>query len=160
MNKKKFIISISVLLIDQILKYIIETFNTNITIIKGFLNITYVENGGAAWGMLEGHSIVLIAASILVLVLVYNLMFSIKEDKLSNLGFGLLFGGILGNLIDRVIYGYVRDFISINIFKYSYPIFNIADSAIVIGIILVLISSIKGDMKDGNNSRRKRIKNR
>lgn len=160
MNKKKFFYSIIILLLDQILKYIVDTFNTNVTIIKNILNIKYVENAGAAWGVLEGHSVLLILASILVLVLVYNLMFSIKEDKLSNLGFGLLFGGILGNLIDRVIYGYVRDFISIYIFGYSYPIFNIADMGIVIGVILVLISSIKGDVLDGNKGRGKRIKNR
>lgn len=160
MNKKKFFYSIIILLLDQILKYIVGTFNTNVVIIKNVLNIKYVENSGAAWGMLEGHSILLILASVFVLVLVYNLMFSIKEDKLSNLGFGLLFGGILGNLIDRVIYGYVRDFISVYIFNYSYPIFNIADMGIVIGVILVLISSIKGDVVDGNKSRGKRIKNR
>jgi signal peptidase II len=76
-------------------------------------------------------------------------MFSYKENKLTNLSFGLLFGGVVSNLLDRIIFGYVRDFISIG----SFPVFNIADASIVVGVILIIIISLKGDVKNEDKCR-------
>ena len=81
-----------------------------------------------------------------------------KENKRNTLAFGLLLGGCLGNLYDRVIYGYVRDFIYFKFGTYSYPIFNIADIGIVIGTILLLYACLKGE-EDGSRSIKRR-KNR
>ncbi len=72
--------------------------------------------------------------------------------KKYNFEFAFIIGGLLGNLIDRIIYGYVIDFIGINIFKYSFPIFNIADSLIVIGAIIFLLRKEKVGEKHENNS--------
>lgn len=141
MNKQKLIIGLFVLIIDQILKGIIETLTKSYVIIDKVFSIKFVTNTGAAFSILENNILLLIVVSISVLILVYNLSFSFKSDKLTNITFGLLYGGILGNLIDRVFYGYVRDFISIG----KFPVFNIADIAIVIGIILLVILSIKGE---------------
>lgn len=160
MNKKKLIISIVVLFIDQITKSMIQAYNTNIDILDNLFGLHYYQNTGAAWSILEGKQTILILITIGVLVLVYNMMFSFEEDRLNNFAFGLLFGGILGNLIDRVFYGFVRDFIDIVIVGYDFPVFNIADMAIVIGIFLVIVATLKGELKNGIDSRRKRAKNR
>jgi signal peptidase II len=155
MNKKIVIIGVISLVIDQILKSMIQIYNVHINIINNFFSINYYQNNGAAWSILEGRQYLLITVSIIMLVLVYNMSFSYNESKISNLGFGLLFGGIIGNLIDRIFYGYVRDFIDFNIFGYDYPVFNIADMAIVIGVILILFKTFKGVEKNGNRSSRK-----
>ncbi|MDE6292370.1 MAG: signal peptidase II [Bacilli bacterium] len=160
MNKKKMILAIVIFVIDQILKSIVQLNNVNITVIDNFFRLTYYQNTGAAWSILEGHGYMLIFISLIMLVLVFNMMYSYEDDKLNNTAFGLLVGGILGNLSDRVFYGMVRDFVDICIFGYEFPVFNIADMAIVIGVLLILISTIKGDLKNGNRSKRKRVKNR
>ena len=159
MNRKIFGISVIVLLIDQILKLLVQTYETNCTIIDNIFAITYYQNTGAAWSILEGKTFLLIVISVVVLVLVYSMMFSFDENKLTNISFGLLFGGIIGNLIDRILFGYVRDFISVVIFGYYFPIFNIADIAIVVGVMLLILETIKGEIKNGNKSRRKLTKN-
>ena len=160
MNKKKMVLAIIVLVIDQILKSLVQLYNTNITIIDHFFRLTYYQNTGAAWSILEGHEYILIFVSITMLVLVFNMMYSYENDRLNNTAFGLLIGGILGNLSDRVFYGMVRDFINFRILGYEFPVFNVADMAIVIGVLLILISTIKGDLKNGNRSKRKLDKNR
>lgn len=160
MNKKMVIISTIILTIDQIIKSIVQINDIHVDIIRNFFSFNYYQNTGAAWSIMEGNTIVLIAISIVMLFLIYNMTFSYEETKFNNLSFGLLFGGIFGNLIDRVFYGFVRDFIDIKIFGYDFPVFNIADMAIVIGVVLLLISTLKGELKNGNNSRRKFRKNR
>ena len=160
MNRKIFGTSIIVLIIDQILKLLVQTYETHYTVIKDLFAITYYQNSGAAWSILEGQTFLLIGISIVVLVLVYSMMFSFDENKLTNISYGLLFGGIIGNLIDRILFGYVRDFISVVIFGYYFPIFNIADIAIVVGVLLLIFETVKGEIKNGNKSRGKLTKNR
>lgn len=147
MNKKKFGISLIVLIIDQILKLLVQTFETNVSIIKNLFAISYYQNTGAAWSILEGEQLLLIIISLVMIVIVYSMMFSFEENKLTNIAFGILFGGIIGNLIDRVLFGYVRDFIAITIFGYHFPIFNIADIGIVLGVFLLIIETVKGEIK-------------
>ncbi len=84
------------------------------------------------------------------------MMYSYEENKLNDLSFGLLIGGILGNFADRIFCGFVRDFIVIKIFSYNFPVFNIADITIVVGVLLLVISTIKGEIKSGNKSRRRK----
>lgn len=160
MNKRKVIIAIIVLIFDQLTKVIVDAYNSQFTIIDNVFNITYYQNTGAAWSILEGNILLLIGISIVALVLVYSMMFSFENNVLNDAAFGLLFGGILGNLIDRILFGYVRDFIELNIFGYNFPVFNLADTAIVIGVIIIIIATIKGEINSGNKSRRKWRKNR
>lgn len=158
MNKQKVMVGLFILIIDQLLKGILETITKSYVIIDKVLSIRFVTNTGAAFSILENNILILIIVSISVLILVYNLSFSFKSDKLTNITFGLLYGGILGNLIDRVFYGYVRDFISIG----KFPIFNIADMVIVVGIILLIVISIKGEFlvrKEINNENKSRRRN-
>ena len=103
----------------------------------------YTKNYGAAWSILNNQRIVLILVSLIFLVALFVYSFRFKSNIRNKIAFGLVFGGLLGNLLDRIIYGYVRDFISLQFGSYQYPIFNIADIAIVIGIIFIIIAIIK-----------------
>ncbi len=74
--------------------------------------------------------------------------------KLENISYGMIIGGIIGNLFDRIIYSYVIDFIDFRIFGYNYPVFNLADTFIVIGIIIMVIITIRKEYHERNNSRK------
>lgn len=154
--KKLAIVSLISIIIDQIIKVIITTnveFAHSINVINNFFRITYLQNTGAAWSILSGNRIFLIMITLIALGIIYY--FFIKNKKLKNyesILYGILLGGILGNLIDRIRFGYVIDYLDFNIFSYHYPVFNFADICIVISIIIIAIISLKED-KNGNNSR-------
>ncbi len=157
MNFKIFLITIITLISDQISKILITLFlklNEQVTIIPNFFNLHFIENYGASWNILNNHTLILIICSILALLIIYKYMFNFQKNKRNNLAFGLLLGGIFGNLIDRVFLGYVRDFLSFRIFKYNYPVFNLADVAIVLGVILLIIAIFKGEDKIEVSSKR------
>lgn len=161
MNKKILIIASVILFLDQITKSLVEAYlklNEKISLIPDFFNITYTNNFGAAWSILNNQIYFLIGITLVVLVIIYRYMNTFKENTRNMISFGLLFGGITGNLIDRLFLGYVRDFLSFRIFSYNFPVFNISDIAIFIGTILLIIAIIKGE-DHGNNSDRKKIKN-
>ncbi|HUV75931.1 MAG TPA: signal peptidase II [Dehalococcoidales bacterium] len=111
----------------------------------GFFRITYVQNTGAAFGLLQGQSFALTIVAIIgiVVLLVYALFvyryFSWLDNMLTKFGLGLMLGGTLGNLIDRLRFGYVTDFID---FGY-WPAFNVADSAITVGVIIFACSLLR-----------------
>ncbi len=155
MNRKIFLVAIITLFIDQITKTLLTIFinlNEKVTIIKNFFSLYSIENYGAAWSIFNYKVEILIVASIIALIIIYRYIYSFKVNKRNNIAFGLLIGGIFGNLMDRVFLGYVRDFLSFKFFSYQYPIFNFADISIVIGVFLLVIAIIKGEDKDGKNS--------
>ena len=105
-------------------------------VIGGFFNLVYAINHGAAWGMLEGYSWLLIALAIVVLALIAIFRKDLGIDSVPNqLCFGLISGGIAGNTIDRMFRGHVVDFLDVRLPGYQWPTFNVADSAIVVGTI-------------------------
>jgi signal peptidase II len=123
----------------------------NIPVIPGFLRIIHTENPGAAFGMLaEGNpvlrSIVLIGISSVVLVFVAGALWS-RDISYSTLaarsGLGLIFGGAIGNLVDRITRGTVTDFIEVFHGDWSFPAFNVADSAITVGATLLLFEMLR-----------------
>ena len=157
MNKKIYLIGLVTLLLDQISKILIDIFlkpEEIVTVINGFFYLTKVSNTGAAFSILEGKTLFLSLISIFALSMMYVLSKDFDKNKRTNLAFGILLGCILGNLIDRLFLGHVRDFLKFNIFGYNYPIFNIADSFIVVGVILLVVSLLKGDDKSGSVSKR------
>lgn len=159
MNKKIFFISVLVIIFDQVSKLVIENIlnvGQSITIIKNFFSLTYINNYGAAFGIFKNSPIFLLFISIVALILIYSNSFNFKSNKKNDLAFGLITGGILGNIIDRLFLTYVRDFLSFKLFSWYAPVFNIADSAIFVGVILLIIAIIKGDDK---HDRRKKQKN-
>ena len=142
-NKKVFIITIIILVIDIITKIIISNLmnlNESIKIIKNFLYLTYAKNDGIAFSYLEGNRLFIILASIIIIGFILSYLYKNKTSKIETISFGLILGGAIGNLLDRIIYGYVIDFIDIYIFNYNYPIFNIADIGVVIGVFLLIIN--------------------
>ena len=127
----------------------------SIKLINKFFYITYVQNKGAAWSILEDQRILLLIISVIVLFLINKAMNKEKLDKLEIVSYGMIIGGIVGNLFDRIFYSFVIDFIDFRIFGYNYPVFNLADTFIVIGIILMIIITLRKEHHERNNSRRK-----
>lgn len=143
--KKISFVGVVTLLIDIISKLLIINnlkLNTSIKIIEDIFSLTYVQNTGAAWSILSGNvNYLIIINVVLILLIIYFIKKNKKHNKYEELGYGLLLGGAFGNLLDRVIYGYVIDFLDFTIIDYHFPIFNIADSCIVIGIVILLLTS-------------------
>lgn len=155
-NKVKISISsIILIVIDIVIKLIISNnliLNQSISVINNFFYITYVKNTGVAWSILSGkiNLIIVITLAIIILLIIY--IFNKKSyGVLEIISYSMLLSGSIGNLIDRIIYGYVIDYLDFNILGYDYPIFNFADICIVIGIVLILIFG----GKDGISSRNK-----
>ena len=122
---------------------------------KNFFEIIYVKNIGAAWGILSNNLVILIFISLVALfVLNSYICKEVSINKLMMLSYGILLGGITGNLIDRIFRQYVVDFFHFYIFGYSYPVFNIADTLIVGGIILMIIEVLRSEIH-GIKSRQK-----
>ena len=113
-----------------------------IEIIDNFFYLCHLANDGAAWGMLSGYGFWLGLLAIIVLIAIFYYR---KELNLKNpwrqFCFGLIAGGIIGNLIDRMIYGHVIDFLDIHLPGYRWPAFNIADIGISTGLLIYLVSS-------------------
>ena len=153
MNKKIFSTAVIVLLIDQISKGIIATnfvANQSIKVIKSFFSLTYTYNYGGAWSILNNYSFLIVIFSLLALIILLRFMVLFKKNKRNIIAFGFIIGGTCGNLLDRLMYGYVRDFLAVKIFNYNFPIFNIADVCIVLGVILLIYAVIKGEDKFEN----------
>ncbi len=148
MNRKIFLISILALVVDQATKILIGLFfalDEKWVVIPHFFSLHFIENNGAAWSILASKVDFLILASLLAIFIIYRFMYHFKLNKRNTLAFGLILGGIVGNLMDRVFLGYVRDFLSFRFWNYQYPIFNFADTFIVIGVLLLIIAIVKGE---------------
>ena len=127
-------------------------------IIKHFFSLYYVKNTGAAFSILQNQSFILILLSLIILIVLNNYITVLeKSSKLETISLGLILGGIIGNLIDRLLYNSVIDFLSFNLFGYSFPVFNIADMFIVIAVVLIIFLMIRGGKngKDSSNDRKK-----
>ena len=139
------------LIIDIISKLIVSrvcTLNNSVSVINNFFSITYTHNYGGAWSLFSDSTILITVISIIVIIGIIIYLSKKKiNNKIESLGYSFLLGGAIGNLIDRIIYGYVIDFLDFNIFGYNFPIFNIADMGIVIGIFLIIVIEIRGNKK-------------
>lgn len=146
------ILTIVFLIIDIVSKLVVSNLMNvydSIVIIKDFFYITYVRNTGAAWSMFAGKTWLLIGVSLIIIGLICFYIYKNKpKSKKEMVGYSLVLGGAIGNFLDRIIYGYVIDFFDFYIFGYDYPIFNMADVFIVIGV-MILILCVWRD-KDGN----------
>lgn len=145
-TKKVFLIAAITLVIDQVLKLVVKCnilMSSTVTIIPHFFSLTYVENEGAAWSILEGKSVFLVIISFLSLLFIFRCLKTDKrKTKINVLAYGLMIGGIIGNMLDRIFYQKVIDFLSFKIFHHYFPVFNCADMAIVIGMFLFIIDVI------------------
>lgn len=141
--KISIIISILVAILDQIIKFIIDKKVLFIEVIPKLFNIHKVYNYGVAFSFLENKRYLILLFSLILIYFLFNLRKDLPKTKKYDILFGVILGGILGNLIDRVFRGYVIDYLETFIFGISFPIFNLADICITLGIILmVLIMSL------------------
>jgi len=138
--------------LDQATKYLIVTHlpfgsygpAAHFEIFPGFLNLVHVGNTGAAWSMFSGKSVWLavLALGTLVAIFIWRRALGLQHAS-AQPAFGLLCSGILGNLVDRLAYGHVIDFLDFHFGSYIYPTFNVADSAICVGVFWYMLWSIK-----------------
>ena len=152
MIKKISVLTVILVIVDQVVKFLVSTYLNYIDVIPKILYLSLEKNYGVAFSMLwNNRLLILIISLLLILFLIYLLnkdyLSKGKNNKLLNVTYGLLFGGILGNLIDRIVRGYVIDYIGVYIFNYKFPVFNLADSFITIGVILMIISTFKEEKK-------------
>ena len=138
------------LIIDQVIKTVLTNnliLNQNMVIIKDFFSINLAHNTGAAFSILSGSRILLILISVIAFI---ALSIYIKRcnqlDDIDIFIYSLLVGGILGNLVDRIIHGYVIDYISLKFGSYYFPIFNFADICIVLSIVFIIFRTLKEDL--------------
>lgn len=136
-----------ILMLDQFIKILVNRYMTlgdSVKIIPNFFSLFYLKNTGAAFSILEDSTLLLVIVSAVVIVLLdRSIKKTIKFTTLEEVSLGLIMGGIFGNLIDRIIHHGVIDYLSFRIFSYSFPVFNLADISIVIGVGLYLVALIK-----------------
>lgn len=138
-----FVLLLDLLTKGLIIPNLIPNVGDSIPVLNGFVNFIYVQNTGAAWGMLAGRPVFLIVISIIVLGLLIA-FYVLRTKKLGErvsilfgISIGLVVGGCIGNLVDRIIFGYVRDFINFQFV--DFPVFNFADVALTVGVIVMLV---------------------
>lgn len=137
------IIAVVVVLLDQLSKFVVVKNLKPLgstTLIDGILKFTYVENKGAAFGILSENRFVFMIASILLIALLGYVVYKYHgQSKVFDISLGLILGGGIGNMIDRIVYGYVIDFVDFCAFDFWKYVFNIADSAVVVGCIFAIL---------------------
>ncbi|MBN1268855.1 MAG: signal peptidase II [Kiritimatiellae bacterium] len=139
------IIAILVTVLDQVTKYSVRmefALGESVVVIPGFFDLTYLRNTGAAWGMLGGQNALLTVLSVVMLAAMVLFRRAFLSDTLEHrIALGLMVGGIIGNLLDRMRLGWVTDFLDFHIAGHHWPAFNVADAAICVGVGLYVISS-------------------
>ncbi|MFD1849128.1 signal peptidase II [Oceanobacillus bengalensis] len=147
-----YIIAIIIIAIDQLTKWIIVRtmeIGESISVIDGFFYLTSHRNPGAAWGILQGKMFFFYIVTVIVVIgVVFYLQKYAKNDKLLAIGLSFVLGGAIGNFIDRLFHQEVVDFFNFYIFNYNFPIFNVADSALTVGVIFIIIATILDERKE------------
>lgn len=142
MNKKNiliFSVAFLTVILDQLAKFLIRQnfqLGQSIPIIKNMFHLTYITNSGSAFGLFKGFNLFFILFSIAVIgIVIYSTKRINENERALQLAVGLLLGGTMGNLIDRIFYSSVIDFLDLRI----WPVFNVADSAVTISVIFLII---------------------
>lgn len=151
-NKKNLsliILGIFIVAIDRVTKLLL--INKEITIIPNFLNFIYTENRGVAFGIASNNTILIVLMNVIILAIIIKFL----KDKFSKtnyiiiLSLIMILAGGVGNLIDRIAMGYVIDFINVNIL--NFPVFNVADISITLGVIMIMIILVRSLFEKEDN---------
>ncbi len=141
-----------VFVLDQTAKRVVETYvglGESVPAVPGVLRLTHIKNSGGAFGILGGSQIILLAGSVLAVAVVLWMLLASPPSRFTALGCGLVLGGAAGNLLDRITVGEVTDYADLQFWPLQqWPIFNVADTAIVLGVVLLLLAAFAGNDKD------------
>jgi len=165
-KKKTLIILISIILggigIDLLTKLLVAglmTLGQSVPLIPGALNLTYIHNKGAAFGMLSEHRWVFMVISTVAIIGIGIYLFGFcKERMLLRVGLAMIISGGLGNMVDRIFYGYVIDMIDFCLFPFWKWIFNVADAFVCVGAGVVVLSLILDIIKETRNKKKTKEK--
>jgi len=143
-----FFIIIFITIVDQIIKFFIEAnlFNRSVEIIDNIFSLTYLQNYGAAWGIFSDNNWLLEIITPILIICILFYFYKNKSDKFAVMTGSFIVGGAIGNYIDRLVRGYVVDYIDFKI----WPVFNFADICIVLGCILFCINLFIKEKKYGD----------
>ncbi len=148
------IITIAVIIIDQLTKVVVRNgmaIGDTIEFIPWFINFTHIENEGAAWGMFSEHRwVFMLLSSVAIVGMTVFLCKCYKRSRLLNIGIAMVLGGGIGNMIDRVAFGKVTDFLRFTFI--DFPVFNAADSFVCIGAAVIAIYVIFFELKNDGKS--------
>lgn len=139
-------VSLMIFGLDQLVKYFVVThikLDTTVSFIPHVLSLSNVRNDGAAWSILQGQQLLLFVITIAALVVMLVLLKKNRNDRLFAWALTLMAGGTLGNFLDRLRLGYVVDMFTLDFM--NFPIFNVADCALTVGVILLIIALFTGD---------------
>ncbi|RPJ85611.1 MAG: signal peptidase II [Acidobacteria bacterium] len=146
-----YLLALAIVLTDQVSKAIVVRsmrLGQSIPLVPGYFDLTFVLNPGAAFSLfatlpegIRNPFFILISVAAAVLIVVYRAR-HLRQHRLASVSLGLILGGAVGNLIDRVRYGVVVDFLDVHVHQYHWPVFNVADSAISVGVTLLLIEML------------------
>ncbi len=147
MNVIYYVIALVAIIIDQISKHLVATrmeLREQIPVIGDFFMITSHRNQGAAFGILQNQRwfFIVITIAVVIALVWYIQKVKSRPDKLLPVALSLVLGGAIGNFIDRLRMGEVVDFFQFNFGSYTFPIFNVADSCIVVGVALIILDAI------------------
>ena len=141
-----FVIIVAIVILDQTVKHLIVgsiKLNDNISVVDGILSLAHIRNYGAAWSMLLGQIWFFVIISTVSLGLMAFFFWKFRNSPLYLTGLSLMIGGTIGNFIDRLRLGYVVDMFQLDFI--NFPIFNVADCALTIGVAVILIAMLKDD---------------
>lgn len=151
-----YIIALFMIMIDQWTKWLIVQkmdLHESIPVIDQLFYITSHRNEGAAWGILQGQMIFFYIITIVVIVgIIYYMQKYAKESVLLAISLSVILGGAIGNFIDRLFRKEVVDFLDVMIFSYDFPIFNVADSCLTVGVILFFIATFMDEKRKGKRA--------
>ena len=140
------VIMIGAILTDQLSKVWVTSnlqLGESIEIIPSFFKITYTQNTGAAWSILEGYMTFFYVVTLVALILLGWYFYRLKEYQIiQKIGVVLMISGTLGNFIDRLLFQYVRDSLDFLILGYNFPIFNVADVLLISGVLFLIIDEV------------------
>jgi len=146
-----YLIALAIVLTDQAAKALVVRsmrLGQSIPIVPGYFDLTFVLNPGAAFSLLatlpewiRTPFFILVSIAAVILIAVYRAR-HLRGHRLASASLGLILGGAVGNLIDRVRYGVVVDFLDVHVHQYHWPVFNVADSAISVGVTLLLLDML------------------
>jgi signal peptidase II len=146
-----YLIAVAVILLDQATKRVIVgtlRLGQGLPVVPGFFDLVFVLNPGAAFSFLatlpdsvRNPFFITISVTAVILILVYRTR-HLQQHALASLSLALILGGAIGNLIDRLRYGMVVDFLLVHVYEYHWPAFNVADSAISIGVSLMVLDML------------------